>query len=137
MEKLRRRSITFSDAALALNSGLSALANRNGSARPMASRTFSMAPCRYWTKTSTTRMSRGSRPTLRRTARSVASYMRVEHCSTSLHPQFNRLTLDAPARNTQARYNICPTTNIDVVIEHLNALMRGWSRYGTRWVSSR
>src|SRR6266851_2963714 len=29
-----------------------------------------------------------------------------------------RLTLDAPARNTQPRYNICPTTNIDAVIEH-------------------
>jgi putative SOS response-associated peptidase YedK len=28
-----------------------------------------------------------------------------------------RLTLDAPARNTQPRYNICPTTNIDTVIE--------------------
>src|SRR6266404_3639151 len=28
-----------------------------------------------------------------------------------------RLTLDAPARNTQPRYNICPTTNIDVVFE--------------------
>jgi putative SOS response-associated peptidase YedK len=28
-----------------------------------------------------------------------------------------RLMLDAPARNTQPRYNICPTTNIDVVIE--------------------
>jgi SOS response associated peptidase (SRAP) len=28
-----------------------------------------------------------------------------------------RLTLDAPARNTQPRYNICPTTNIDAVIE--------------------
>jgi hypothetical protein len=28
-----------------------------------------------------------------------------------------RLTLDAPARNTQPRYNICPTTNIEVVIE--------------------
>jgi putative SOS response-associated peptidase YedK len=28
-----------------------------------------------------------------------------------------RLTLDVPARNTQPRYNICPTTNIDVVIE--------------------
>jgi hypothetical protein len=28
-----------------------------------------------------------------------------------------RLTLDAPARNTQPPYNICPTTNIDVVIE--------------------
>jgi SOS response associated peptidase (SRAP) len=27
-----------------------------------------------------------------------------------------RLTLDAPARNTQPRYNICPTTNIDAVI---------------------
>jgi putative SOS response-associated peptidase YedK len=28
-----------------------------------------------------------------------------------------RLTLDMPARNTQPRYNICPTTNIDAVIE--------------------
>jgi hypothetical protein len=28
-----------------------------------------------------------------------------------------RLTLDAPARNTRPRYNICPTRNIDVVIE--------------------
>ena len=28
-----------------------------------------------------------------------------------------RLTLDAPARNTQPRYNIGPTTNIDAVIE--------------------
>jgi SOS response associated peptidase (SRAP) len=28
-----------------------------------------------------------------------------------------RLTLDAPARNTQPRYNICPTTPIDAVIE--------------------
>src|SRR5262249_52815932 len=28
-----------------------------------------------------------------------------------------RLTLDAPARNTQPRYNVCPTTNIDAVIE--------------------
>lgn len=28
-----------------------------------------------------------------------------------------RLTLDAPARNTQPRYNICPTTTIDTVIE--------------------
>jgi hypothetical protein len=28
-----------------------------------------------------------------------------------------RLTLDAPARNIQPRYNICPTTNIDAVIE--------------------
>ena len=27
-----------------------------------------------------------------------------------------RLTLDAPARNTQPRYNICPTTPVDVVI---------------------
>jgi putative SOS response-associated peptidase YedK len=24
-----------------------------------------------------------------------------------------RLTLDQPARNTQARYNVCPTTTID------------------------
>jgi putative SOS response-associated peptidase YedK len=29
-----------------------------------------------------------------------------------------RLTLDAPARNTQPRYNICPTTLIDPVIEN-------------------
>ncbi len=28
-----------------------------------------------------------------------------------------RLALDMPARNTQPRYNICPTTNIEVVIE--------------------
>jgi hypothetical protein len=28
-----------------------------------------------------------------------------------------RLTLDAPARNLQPRYNVCPTTNIDAVIE--------------------
>jgi putative SOS response-associated peptidase YedK len=29
-----------------------------------------------------------------------------------------RLTLDAPARNTQPRYNICPTTLIDTVVEN-------------------
>jgi putative SOS response-associated peptidase YedK len=28
-----------------------------------------------------------------------------------------RLTLDAPARNPQPRYNICPTDKIDAVIE--------------------
>ena len=28
-----------------------------------------------------------------------------------------RLPLDAPARNTQLRYNICPTTTIDAVVE--------------------
>jgi putative SOS response-associated peptidase YedK len=28
-----------------------------------------------------------------------------------------RLTLDTPARNTQPRYNVCPATPIDVVIE--------------------
>jgi putative SOS response-associated peptidase YedK len=28
-----------------------------------------------------------------------------------------RLTLDTPARNTQPRYNICPTTTIDAVVE--------------------
>jgi putative SOS response-associated peptidase YedK len=27
-----------------------------------------------------------------------------------------RLTLDQPARNTQPRYNICPTTTIDTVV---------------------
>jgi putative SOS response-associated peptidase YedK len=27
-----------------------------------------------------------------------------------------RLTLDQPPRNTQPRYNICPTTTIDTVI---------------------
>jgi hypothetical protein len=27
-----------------------------------------------------------------------------------------RLSLDAPARNTQPRYNICPTTQIDTVL---------------------
>lgn len=31
--------------------------------------------------------------------------------------QLHRLTLDAPAHNTQARYNVCPTTTIDTVIE--------------------
>jgi putative SOS response-associated peptidase YedK len=30
-----------------------------------------------------------------------------------------RLPLDLPARNTQARYNICPTTTIDAVIERV------------------
>jgi putative SOS response-associated peptidase YedK len=29
-----------------------------------------------------------------------------------------RLTLDQPARNTQARYNVCPTTTIDTVVEN-------------------
>jgi putative SOS response-associated peptidase YedK len=29
-----------------------------------------------------------------------------------------RLTLDVPARNTQARYNVCPTTVIDVVVSN-------------------
>ena len=28
-----------------------------------------------------------------------------------------QLTLDQPARNTQARYNVCPTTTIDTVVE--------------------
>src|SRR5262245_14470408 len=28
-----------------------------------------------------------------------------------------RLPLDLPARNTQARYNICPTDPVDVVVE--------------------
>jgi putative SOS response-associated peptidase YedK len=28
-----------------------------------------------------------------------------------------RLALNTPARNTQPRYNVCPTTNIDTVIE--------------------
>jgi putative SOS response-associated peptidase YedK len=28
-----------------------------------------------------------------------------------------RLTLDQPARNTQARYNVCPTDPVDTVIE--------------------
>ena len=27
-----------------------------------------------------------------------------------------RLTLDQPARNTQARYNVCPTTGIDTIV---------------------
>jgi putative SOS response-associated peptidase YedK len=27
-----------------------------------------------------------------------------------------RLTLDQPARNTQARYNVCPTTTIDTIV---------------------
>jgi hypothetical protein len=29
-----------------------------------------------------------------------------------------RLTLDQPARNTQARYNVCPTTTIDAIVGH-------------------
>jgi putative SOS response-associated peptidase YedK len=32
-----------------------------------------------------------------------------------------RLTLDTLARNTQPRYNICPTTTIDTVIEREGA----------------
>jgi|ERR1700730_3468188 putative SOS response-associated peptidase YedK len=32
-----------------------------------------------------------------------------------------RLSLDAPARNTQPRYNICPTAPIDAVIEREGA----------------
>jgi putative SOS response-associated peptidase YedK len=28
-----------------------------------------------------------------------------------------RLTLDQPARNTQARYNVCPTDPIDTIVE--------------------
>jgi putative SOS response-associated peptidase YedK len=27
-----------------------------------------------------------------------------------------RLTLDVPAQDTQARYNVCPTTTVDVVL---------------------
>src|SRR5271170_3189348 len=29
-----------------------------------------------------------------------------------------RLTLDQPPRNTEARYNVCPTDPIDTVVEH-------------------
>jgi putative SOS response-associated peptidase YedK len=32
-----------------------------------------------------------------------------------------RLSLDAPARNTQPRYNICPTTTIDTLIGRMGA----------------
>jgi putative SOS response-associated peptidase YedK len=28
-----------------------------------------------------------------------------------------RLTLDQPAQNTHARYNVCPTTTIDTIVE--------------------
>ena len=28
-----------------------------------------------------------------------------------------RLTLDQPPQNTQARYNVCPTTTIDTIVE--------------------
>jgi putative SOS response-associated peptidase YedK len=28
-----------------------------------------------------------------------------------------QLTLDQPAQNTRARYNICPTTTIDTIVE--------------------
>jgi len=30
--------------------------------------------------------------------------------------QLYRLTLDQPAQNTRARYNVCPTTQIDTVV---------------------
>ena len=29
-----------------------------------------------------------------------------------------RLTLDQPAQNTRARYNVCPTTTIDTIVGH-------------------
>ena len=32
-----------------------------------------------------------------------------------------RLTLDQPARNTQARYNVCPTTTIDTIVGQNNS----------------
>ena len=30
--------------------------------------------------------------------------------------RYYRLTLDQPPRNTQARYNICPTDSVDIVV---------------------
>jgi putative SOS response-associated peptidase YedK len=29
-----------------------------------------------------------------------------------------RLMLDQPARNTQARYNVCPTDQVNTIVEH-------------------
>jgi putative SOS response-associated peptidase YedK len=40
------------------------------------------------------------------------------------------LTLDQPARNTQARYNICPTTTIDTVVEDQGKRMLVPMRWG-------
>ena len=40
-----------------------------------------------------------------------------------------RLTLDQPARNTRARYNVCPTTTIDTIMIA--------KRYCTGWQASR
>jgi putative SOS response-associated peptidase YedK len=47
-----------------------------------------------------------------------------------------RLTLDAPARNTQPRYNVCPTTPIDAVIERdgkRELLPMRWSLIPSWW----
>jgi putative SOS response-associated peptidase YedK len=47
-----------------------------------------------------------------------------------------RLTLDAPARNTQPRYNICPTTTIDAVVEShgkRELLPMRWGLIPSRW----
>jgi putative SOS response-associated peptidase YedK len=35
-----------------------------------------------------------------------------------------RLTLDQPARNTQARYNVCPTTTLERSSEDLAGMRR-------------
>ena len=47
-----------------------------------------------------------------------------------------RLTLDAPARNTQARYNICPTTPVDVIVSgdgHLSCIPMRWGLIPAWW----
>ena len=41
-----------------------------------------------------------------------------------------RLTLDQPARNTQARYNVCPTTTIDTIVGQNNKLQLVPMRWG-------
>jgi putative SOS response-associated peptidase YedK len=41
-----------------------------------------------------------------------------------------RLTLDAPGRNPQPRYNICPTDTIDAVIEQEGKRQLGPMRWG-------
>jgi putative SOS response-associated peptidase YedK len=41
-----------------------------------------------------------------------------------------RLTLDQPARNTQARYNVCPTTTIDTIVGQNNKLQLVPVRWG-------
>jgi len=50
-----------------------------------------------------------------------------------------RLTLDVPARNTQARYNICPTTPVDVIVSgdgHRSCIPMRWGLIPAWWQKS-